>query len=159
MNAATANDTTDPTRRLQRALYRAAKAQAARRFHALYDKVYREDILQRAWQEVKAHGGAAGTDGQTIEQIEQRGIEGFLAELGTELREGRYRPRAVRRVWIPKAGGGCGRWGSRRCGIGWSRPPRRWSWSRSSKPTFGPAPMGFGRAGVPTRRWSKSGRA
>jgi group II intron reverse transcriptase/maturase len=62
--------------------------------------------LQRAWQEVKANGGAAGPDGHTIEQIEQGGVEGFLAELATELREGRYRPRAVRRVRIPKAGGG-----------------------------------------------------
>jgi RNA-directed DNA polymerase len=106
VNAAKANDTIDPARRLQRALYRAAKANATRRFHALYDKVYREDILQRAWQEVKANAGAAGPDGHTIEQIEQGGVEAFLAELATELREGRYRPRAVRRVQIPKAGGG-----------------------------------------------------
>ena len=106
MNAVTANDTSDPTRRLQRALYRAAKARATRRFHALYDKVSREDILRRAWQEVKAHGGAAGTDGQTIGQIEQRGVAGFLGELAAELREGRYRPQAVLRVRIPKAAGG-----------------------------------------------------
>jgi group II intron reverse transcriptase/maturase len=106
VNAGTANDTIDPARRLQRALYRAAKARATRRFHALYDKVYREDSLQRAWQEVKANAGAAGPDGHTIEQIEQRGVEGFLAELATELREGHYRPQAVRRVRIPKAGGG-----------------------------------------------------
>ena len=106
MNAEQANDTIDPTRRLQRALYRAAKAGATRRFHALYDKVYREDILVRAWQEVKANAGAAGPDGQTIEQIEQHGVEGFLAELAIELREGRYRPQAVRRVRIPKADGG-----------------------------------------------------
>jgi RNA-directed DNA polymerase len=106
VNAAKANDTIDPTRRLQRALYRAAKARATRRFHALYDKVDREDILQRAWQEVKANAGAAGPDGHTIEQIEQGGVEAFLAELATELREGRYRPQAVRRVRLPKAGGG-----------------------------------------------------
>jgi RNA-directed DNA polymerase len=68
--------------------------------------VYREDILARAWQEVKANAGAAGPDGRTIEQIEQQGVEGFLAELATELREGRYWPQAVRRVRIPKAGGG-----------------------------------------------------
>jgi RNA-directed DNA polymerase len=106
VNAEKANDTIDPARRLQRALYRAAKARAARRFHALYDKVYREDILQRAWQGVKANAGAAGPDGHTIEQIEQGGVEAFLAELATELREGRYRPHAVRRVRIPKAAGG-----------------------------------------------------
>jgi RNA-directed DNA polymerase len=106
VNAAAANDTIDPARRLQRALYRAAKASATRRFHALYDKVYRVDILARAWQEVKANAGAAGPDGQTIEQIEQRGVEGFLAALAAELQEGRYQPQAVRRVRIPKAGGG-----------------------------------------------------
>ena len=106
MNAAQANDTIDPTRRLQRALYRAAKASATRRFHALYAKVSREDSLARAWEEVKANAGAAGPDGHTIEQIEQQGVEGFLAELAAELRAGRYRPRAVRRVRIPKADGG-----------------------------------------------------
>lgn len=106
MNALGANDTSDPARRLQRALYRAAKARPSRRFHALYDKVYREDILLRAWQAVKANAGAAGVDGQTIEAIERSGVAGFLGELAAELREGRYRPRAVRRVRIPKAGGG-----------------------------------------------------
>ena len=105
MNADEANDTIDAARRLQRALYRAAKASPERRFHALYDKVYREDILERAWQEVRANGGAAGVDGQAIEDVERRGVAGFLEGLATELREGRYRPRAVRRVLIPKADG------------------------------------------------------
>src|SRR5438067_10223814 len=68
--------------------------------------MYREDVLAKAWREVKANAGSAGVDGQTIEQIEQQGVEGFLAELATELREGRYRPQAVRRVRMPKAGGG-----------------------------------------------------
>ncbi len=105
MNARVANDTHDKTRELQRTLYRAAKASPTRRFHALYDKVHREDILARAWQEVKANAGAAGTDGQTIEAIEQHGVTGFLAALAADLREGRYRPRPVRRVYIPKADG------------------------------------------------------
>jgi group II intron reverse transcriptase/maturase len=105
VNADEANDTPDKVQALQRALYRAAKASAERRFHALYDKVYREDILARAWQEVKASGGAAGADRQSISAIEEQGVEGFLAELTTELREGRYRPQAVRRVLIPKADG------------------------------------------------------
>ncbi len=105
MNAEEANDTVDAARRLQRALYLAAKASGARRFHALYDKVYRKDILERAWGEVKANGGAAGIDGATIEQIEQAGVEGILGELAEELREGRYRPQPVRRVYIPKADG------------------------------------------------------
>ena len=105
MNASAANDTLEKTRQLQRTLYRAAKASPTRRFHALYDKVVREDLLARAWQEVKANAGAAGIDGQTIETIEQHGVKGFLEELATELQEGRYRPVAVRRVFIPKADG------------------------------------------------------
>ncbi len=105
MNADKANDTEDAARKLQRALYRAAKASGTRRFHALYDKVYREDILERAWREVKANAGAAGIDGATIQTIEQEGVEGFLAKLAEELQEGRYRPQPVRRVYIPKADG------------------------------------------------------
>jgi len=101
-----ANDTGDKTRELQRALYRAAKASAARRFHALFDKMYREDILRRAWREVKGNAGAAGVDGQTISDIEQRGVDQFLATLAADLQEGKYRPRPVRRVLIPKADGG-----------------------------------------------------
>jgi len=101
-----ANDTGDKTRELQRALYRAAKASAARRFHALFDKMYREDILRRAWREVKGNAGAAGVDGQTISDIEQRGVDQFLATLAADLQEGKYRPRPVRRVFIPKADGG-----------------------------------------------------
>src|SRR5512134_3486459 len=101
-----ANNTNDPTRELQRALYRAAKASATRRFHALYDKVYRKDILARAWREVKANHGSAGVDGHTIAAIEQQGVDGFLEALATDLRAGRYRPQPVRRVRIPKATGG-----------------------------------------------------
>jgi group II intron reverse transcriptase/maturase len=67
--------------------------------------MYREDVLAKAWREVKTNAGSAGVDEQTIEQIEQYGVEVFLAELGTELREGHYRPRAVRRAWIPKPDG------------------------------------------------------
>lgn len=105
MNAGLANDTIDAARQLQRTLYRAAKARTGRRFHALYDKVYRKDILDRAWQEVRANAGAAGIDGATIEAIERQGVAGFLAELAEELQEGRYRPQPVRRVYIPKADG------------------------------------------------------
>jgi retron-type reverse transcriptase len=65
----------------------------------------REDVLAKAWREVKANAGSAGVDGQTIEHIEQQGVEGFLAELAAELREGRYRPHAVRRARIPKPDG------------------------------------------------------
>jgi RNA-directed DNA polymerase len=105
VSAQRARTALDKARELQRTLYRAAKASPTRRFHALLDKMYRADVLWKAWHEVKANAGSAGVDGQTIEQIEQHGVEGFLAELGTALREGRYRPRAVRRVLIPKADG------------------------------------------------------
>ena len=73
MSAQRARTTLDKARELQRALYRAAKASPARRFHALYDKMYREDVLAKAWQEVKTNAGSAGVDGQTIEQIEEQG--------------------------------------------------------------------------------------
>ena len=100
-----ANNPQDKVRELQRALYRAAKRSATRRFHALYDKVYRLDILERAWGRVKANRGAAGVDGETIEAIEQRGVGQFLLDIQRDLREGRYRPQAVRRVYILKGDG------------------------------------------------------
>src|SRR6266542_4132425 len=101
-----ANRTRDKTRELQRALSRAAKASATRRFHALFDKVSREDILRRAWREVKANAGAAGVDGQTISDVERSGVGQFLVALAADLRAGKYRPRPVRRAFIPKAAGG-----------------------------------------------------
>jgi RNA-directed DNA polymerase len=105
VSAAEAATTRDKARELQRTLYRAAKASPERRFHALYDKVYREDVLATAWQEVKANAGAAGVDQRTIEQIEQDGVEGFLVALASDLRTERYRAQRVRRVRIPKAAG------------------------------------------------------
>ena len=105
MSADEAATTRERARDLQRTLYRAAKASPERRFHQLYDKVYREDVLATAWQAVKANAGAAGVDQRTIEQIEQDGVEGFLAELASDLRTGGYRAQWVRRVRIPKADG------------------------------------------------------
>lgn len=96
----------DPTRAFQRKLYRSAKLHRSRRFHALYDKVYRTDILWRAWREVARNAGAAGVDGVTIRSIEEAGVEEFLCDLQQELVEGRYRPQPVRRVTIPKRSGG-----------------------------------------------------
>ena len=96
----------DKTRALQRKLYRAAKQSGKRRFHALYDKVHRADILGRAWEEVARKGGAAGVDGMTIEAVEEEGVEAFLSNLQQELAECRYRPLPVRRVTIPKRNGG-----------------------------------------------------
>ena len=98
--------TPEKIRNLQRGLYAKAKAEPAYRFYLLYDKVYREDILHHAYRLVRSNGGSAGVDGVRFEDIEARGLEGWLAGLGTELREETYRPSAVRRVRIPKPGGG-----------------------------------------------------
>jgi group II intron reverse transcriptase/maturase len=94
----------DKVRELQRTLYRAAKADPGRRFHALYDKVYRRDVLERAWELVRAKRGAAGIDRQTIADVEQYGIGRLLDELAADLKDGGYRPLAARRVFIPKPG-------------------------------------------------------
>ena len=84
----------DKVRELQRTLYRAAKADPGRRFHALYDKVYRRDVLERAWELVRANRGAAGIDRQTIADVEQYGIAKLLDELAADLKDGSYRPLA-----------------------------------------------------------------
>lgn len=94
----------DRVRALQRVLYRCAKQDRDRRFHALFDKVARSDVMRRAWGEVRANHGAAGVDGVTIEQIEDSGVGDFLDELAVRLRAGTYRPRPLRRVHIPKPG-------------------------------------------------------
>jgi RNA-directed DNA polymerase len=89
---------------LQHALYRAAKADPGRRFHALYDKVGRRDVLRRAWAMVRANNGAPGIDKITLAAAEEYGIDRLLGELAAELEEGRYRPLPARRVYIPKPG-------------------------------------------------------
>ena len=94
----------DRVRELQRTLYRAAKADPGRRFHALYDKVYRRDVLERAWGQVRANRGAVGIDRVTLTAIEQYGVERLLDELAADLKEGSYRPLPARRVFIPKPG-------------------------------------------------------
>ncbi len=94
----------DNVRELQRTLYRAAKADPGRRFHALYDKVYRGDVLERAWESVCANRGAAGIDKQSIADVERYGVARLLAELAADLKEGRWRPLPSRRVFIPKPG-------------------------------------------------------
>ena len=94
----------DPVRALQHALYRAAKADPGRRFHALYDKVRRRDVLRRAWAAVRSNNGAPGIDKITLAAVEEYGIDRLLGELASELEEGRYRPLPARRVYIPKPG-------------------------------------------------------
>jgi RNA-directed DNA polymerase len=91
-------------RKLQRTLYRAAKADPGRRFHALYDKVYRRDVLERAWGQVRANRGAAGIDRITLAAVEQYGVDRLLDELGADIKDGSYRPLPSRRVFIPKPG-------------------------------------------------------
>ena len=101
MNLATPSS----VQKLQKALHAKAKESPKRRFHALYDKVYRRDVLAFAYACGKANGGAAGVDGQSFEDIEEYGVERWLDELAEELRSRTYRPRPVRRVWIPKPDG------------------------------------------------------
>jgi RNA-directed DNA polymerase len=85
---------------LQHALYRAAKADPGRRFHALYDKVRRRDVLWRAWAAVRSNNGAPGIDKVTLAAVEEYGVTRLLDELASELGEGRYRPLPARRVMI-----------------------------------------------------------
>jgi group II intron reverse transcriptase/maturase len=94
----------DKVRDLQRTLYRAAKADPGRRFHALYDKVHRRDLLERAWGLVRANRGAAGIDRQTIADVEQYGASRLLDELAADLKGGSWRPLPARRVFIEKPG-------------------------------------------------------
>jgi RNA-directed DNA polymerase len=99
--------TTPPKlRRLQEALYTKAKQEPAYRFYLLYDKVYRADILAHAYALSQQHGGAPGVDGVTFEDIEGEGRERWLAAVQEALRTQTYRPQPVRRVLIPKPGGG-----------------------------------------------------
>jgi group II intron reverse transcriptase/maturase len=94
----------DPVRALQHSLYRSAKADPGRRFHALRDKVYRRDVLWRAWVMVRRNDGAPGVDGTTLAGVEEYGVERLLDEVADELRNGRWRPLPSRRVLIPKPG-------------------------------------------------------
>ena len=94
----------DAPRALQRALYRSAKSDPNRRFHALYHHVARSDILWRAWGDVRDNRGAPGVDGVAIADVERSGVGSFLSDLSAELLAGTYRPAPLRRVNIPKPG-------------------------------------------------------
>lgn len=95
----------DKVRHLQRRLWGAAKRSPERRFHALMDRVWRRDVLQTAWQRVRRNRGAAGVDRETLDAVEQYGVERLLDEVGAALRAGTYRPPPVLRRYIPKADG------------------------------------------------------
>jgi RNA-directed DNA polymerase len=98
--------TPDKIRTLQRKLYCKAKAEPVFRFYVLYDKICREDILRHAYGLARANAGAPGVDGVTFAQIEEQGLEAWLTGLREELVSKTYRPDPVRRVMIPKNGGG-----------------------------------------------------
>src|SRR5712691_6488241 len=99
-------ETPEKIRTLQRKLYCKAKAEPAFRFYVLYDKICREDILHHAYALARANAGAPGVDGVTFAKIEASGSEDWLAGLREELVAKTYRPQPVRRVMIPKPGGG-----------------------------------------------------
>lgn len=98
--------TPDKILAFQKKLYEKAKGEPKFRFYQLYDKVYREDILAHAWRIARANGGAPGVDGKTFAAIEAEGLEKWLEELRKDLHDKTYRPDPVRRVMIPKPGGG-----------------------------------------------------
>ena len=91
--------------KLQSALHAKAKTEAGYRFYALYDKIYREDILAHAYAQCRTNKGAPGVDGRDFADVEKYGLERWLGELALALREETYRPDPIRRVYIPKANG------------------------------------------------------
>src|SRR5260370_14213748 len=100
-----ANSPMTQGRHLQRQLWTCAQRSRTRRFHALYDRIYRGDVLAEAWERVRRNRGAAGMDAESIRRIEERGVESFLGSIEAMLRAGRYRPQPVLRRYIPKADG------------------------------------------------------
>ncbi len=92
----------EKVRGLQTVLHAKAKEEPGRRFHALTDKVWREDFLAEAWRRVRRNGGAAGVDGETFVAIESHGVRRWLGEQARELKDGAYTPKPVRQVLIPK---------------------------------------------------------
>ena len=103
-SSAAVGSISDPVRALLHALYRSAKADPERRFHALHDKVYRRDVMLRAWGSVRANNGAPGIDKVTLAEVEEYGVDRLLDELAEDLRNRQWRPLPARRVLIPKPG-------------------------------------------------------
>ena len=141
-------------RELQRALWAAAKQSSGRRFHALYDRIYRGDVLWEAWYRVCKNKGAAGVDRITVAAVEDYGVDRMLRSCVATFDRGGIVPRQPG-VWrSPNHEAVSGRWGFPRCGTGWPRRRPRSCWNRFSRPTSCRARMGFGRNGRPPRRWS-----
>jgi group II intron reverse transcriptase/maturase len=101
----TANNPTEKVRQLQRRLWVCAKTSKTRRFHALYDRICRSDVLWEAWKRVRSNKGAAGVDETTLRSIEEQGVTQFLEGIQADLKAGQYRPSPVKRRWIPKGDG------------------------------------------------------
>jgi group II intron reverse transcriptase/maturase len=99
------NPVVGKVRELQRKLWMCAKQSKTRRFHALYDRIYRSDVLWEAWRRVRSNKGAAGVDETTLRSIEEQGVKQFLEGIQADLKAGEYRPSPVRRQYIPKADG------------------------------------------------------
>ena len=96
--------TPESVRKLQRALYAKAKANPACRFYTLFDKIYRKDVLQTAWNRCRANGGSSGVDGQSFAGIEAKGVEAWLEQLAQELRTKTYRLSKIAwRRWRPSS--------------------------------------------------------
>ena len=149
--------TPDKIRKLQRALYVKAKQEPTRRFHFLYDKVWREDILAFAYACCRANGGAPGVDGETFARIEEYGVGRWLNAVREEVRTGRYKPQPVRRVMIPKPGGA----GQRPLGVPTIRDRVVQTAAvlvldRFSKQTSMRRPMGIVLGGVRSMRFERS---
>jgi hypothetical protein len=136
--------------KLQTALHAKAKAEAGYRFYALYDKIYREDILAHAYAQCCSNQGAPGVDGQDFSDVETYGVERWLGELVLALREETYRPDPIRRVFIPKANGNL-----RPLGISTLRDRVCMTAAMLVlDPIFPPSSTPIDRAATPSRRWS-----